>query len=140
MKPAFALALAGLLVLTVGVSPVAAQDTIDVKASNNARLSDGGYSVTIELKIRCPRGYRVLEALTYVVQQDNAGNYNGSNYGFFSPICDGRYHRYTETVDTYEDAPPFRRGKARISTYILLESTRTGQTIQASTSTMVHLK
>jgi hypothetical protein len=106
------LLLAGLL-----AAPAAqAQDeTVSVAVDRFVEFVDKD-TVEASLTVTCSSGGVVLEAFAYVVQRDH-----NSDFGFFSPICDGAPHTFTVTIQPAE-GERFRRGRARVSALVLLES------------------
>ncbi len=73
-------------------------------------------SVLASVTVTCAPGAKVLEAFAYVVQRDQ-----NSNFGFFSPICDGSPHTSLVPIEAAE-GEVFRRGRARVSAFVLLVS------------------
>lgn len=73
-------------------------------------------TVQASLTVTCSPGEEVLEAFAYVVQRDHT-----SNFGFFNPICDGSSHTLAITI-TAAEGQGFRRGRARLSAFVLLTS------------------
>ncbi|MBD0290923.1 MAG: hypothetical protein ICV74_06675, partial [Thermoleophilia bacterium] len=90
-----------------------AQDTVDVSIGKFATFVDED---TVQAQIRVTCVGTVLEAFAYVVQRDHS-----SDFGFFNPICDGLTRSYTVTIEAAEEET-FRRGRARVSAFVLLES------------------
>jgi hypothetical protein len=73
-------------------------------------------TVQASLTVTCSPGGVVLEAFAYVVQRAH-----NSDFGFFAPICDGTPHTFEVTIQAAE-GERFRRGRARVSALVLLES------------------
>ena len=68
--------------------------------------------------VTCPTGGVVLEAFLDVTQQGNE-----SSFAFFQPVCDGTPHDFIVRAEAVDFV--FQRGKARVSTLLLLESGET---------------
>jgi hypothetical protein len=109
--------LVGVLVMLVAPQ-AAAQGTLAVKIASKATLVDGGQAVDVAVTVTCPAGGVVLEAFLYVTQQGNE-----SDFAFFQPVCDGTPHDFIVRAQAVDFV--FQRGKARVSTLLLLESGET---------------
>ena len=95
--------------------PAATAATVTAEIGKKATLVDGGAAVIVEVSVACSPGSEVLEAFVYVVQDDNTSQFAG-----IPVVCDGTLHTYTVRVRALDFV--FRKGKARASAYILLES------------------
>ncbi|MDQ3857634.1 MAG: hypothetical protein M3327_04180 [Actinomycetota bacterium] len=102
-----------LLVAAIAAPAAQAQDTVDVSIGKFATFVDED-TVQAQITVTCVG--TVLEAFAYVVQRDH-----NSDFGFFNPICDGLTRSYTVTIEAAEEET-FRRGRARVSAFVLLES------------------
>jgi hypothetical protein len=109
--------LVGVLVMLVAPQATA-QGTLAVEIAKKARLVDGGQAVDVAVTVTCPTGGVVLEAFLYVTQQGNE-----SGFAFFQPVCDGTPHDFIVRAEAVDFV--FQRGKARVSTLLLLESGET---------------
>jgi hypothetical protein len=103
---------------------------IGLLAAPAAQAQDETVSVTIErfvefvdkdtvqasLTVTCSSDGVVLEAFAYVVQRAH-----NSDFRFFAPICDGVPHTLEVSIHAAE-GERFRRGRARVSAFVLLES------------------
>jgi hypothetical protein len=105
--------LALVLVAAIAAPAAQAQDSVDVSIGKFVRFVDAD-TVQAQLTVRCVG--TVLEAFAYVVQRDH-----NSDFGFFNPICDGVTRSYTVTIEAAE-GETFRRGRARVSAFVLLDS------------------
>ncbi len=105
--------LALLLVAAIAAPAAQAQDSADVAIGKFVRFVDKD-TVQAQITVTCVG--TVLEAFAYVVQRDH-----NSDFGFFNPICDGVTRTYTVSIQAAEGAT-FRRGRARVSAYVLLDS------------------
>jgi hypothetical protein len=115
-----AVLLAGL----IAAPPARAQEeTVSVSIDRFVEFVDAG-TVEASLTVTCSSGGVVLEAFAFVVQRDH-----NSEFAFFNPICDGNPHTFTVTVQPAE-GESFRRGRARISALVLLESGATASPSQ----------
>jgi hypothetical protein len=102
------------LVVAVLAAPTAqAQDSVDVSIGRFVEFIDED-TVHVTLTVTCTG--TVLEAFAYVVQGDH-----NSDFGFFAPVCDGTAHTFTVTIEAAE-GETFRRGRARVSAFVLLDS------------------
>jgi hypothetical protein len=109
------LVLALFAVLLAAPAARAQEETVSAGIDRFVEFVDAN-SVRVPLTVTCTSGGQVLEAFAYVVQRDH-----NSDFGFFGPICDGSPHTFVVTVQAAE-GDTFRRGRARVSAYILLVS------------------
>ena len=121
-----------LVAASVGVAQRPTQLSADF--AKTGTLVDGGQAVDLRVTVRCPSGYRVLEAFAYVTQDGNQSQFAG-----IPVVCDGKRHTFTVRVRAFDDAP-FRKGAARASGYVLVEDPQTGATQQVSPTGVVKLK
>ena len=127
------------LILVAAVAAVlapaaAAQEktTLQAQFAKQGALVEGGLAVDVRVTVRCPAGYRVLEAFAYVTQDGNQ-----SQFAPIPVVCDGKRHTYTVRVRGFE---PFHRGTARASGYILVENPETGATQSVSPTAEIKLR
>ena len=109
MRLILVLLVAALLVPTAAQ----AQDTVNVSIGRFVEFVDEDTAIAT-VTVTCTG--TVLEAFAYVVQGDH-----NSDFGFFGPICDGSPHTFQITIHASE-GETFRRGRARVSAFVLLES------------------
>ena len=107
-----AVLLAGLIAVPAAQ---AQEETVSVTVDRFVEFVDAD-TVGVSLTVTCSSGGVVLEAFAYVVQRKH-----NSESAFFTPTCDGNAHTFTLTVQAAE-GESFRRGRARVSPFILLES------------------
>ncbi len=112
MRWFFALLLAALLGAPLAQ---AQEETVSVSIARFVEFVDED-TVRASVTVTCAPGSEVLEAFAYVVQRDH-----NSEFGFFNPICDGSAHAFPVTIQAAE-GQAFRRGKARVSAYVLFVS------------------
>ena len=93
----------------------AQEETVSVDIGRFVEFVDGD-TVQASVTVTCTSGGIVLEAFAYVVQRDH-----NSDFGFFGPVCDGTPHTFTVTIQASE-GEAFKRGRARVSAFVLLES------------------
>jgi hypothetical protein len=106
--------LLALLATAAIVAPAAqAQDSVSVSIGRFVEFVD---SDTVQAQVTVTCEGTILESFAYVVQRDR-----NSDFGFFGPICDGVTRTYAVTIQAAE-GETFRRGRARVSTLVLLES------------------
>jgi hypothetical protein len=102
-------------VLLAAPAARAQEETVSAGIGRFVEFVDAN-TVGVPLTVTCTSGGQVLEAFAYVVQRDH-----NSDFGFFGPICDGSPHTFVVTVQAAE-GETFRRGRARVSAFILLVS------------------
>jgi hypothetical protein len=105
-----------------------------VKLKRKATLVDQGAAVIVDLKAACDPGLEVLEAHVSVSQEGVA-----SDFGRFTPVCDGRKHRFQVRVSAFEGSA-FRTGKAFASAFVLVQDPDTGETAQAQDSRQIRIR
>jgi hypothetical protein len=86
-----------------------------VKIARNGALLDGGDAILIEARTRCASDYVVVMNNLYV-DQDEIDNEQGS----LNVICDGRWHRSTVRVESFEGT--FEAGEVRVVADITVDS------------------
>jgi hypothetical protein len=101
-----------------------AGEVIKVQLKHNAFLVDNGNAVGVTVTIKCAPVGEVIEAIVYVIQDDE--EYNESQWGGVPVICDNRTHKHVALAPAYEDMP-FHSGKATATVFIVLENHETGE-------------
>ncbi len=104
-----------LAVLLAAPEARAQEGTLSVSIGRFVEFVDED-SVLASVTVTCAPGAEVLEAFAYVVRRDES-----SDFGFFNPICDGSPHTFLVPIEAAE-GHVFRRGRARVSAYVLLVS------------------
>ena len=105
--------LALLLAAAIAAPAAQAQDSVEASIGKFVTLVDED-TAQAQITVRCVG--TVLEAFAYIVHRDH-----NSKFGSFNPICDGVTRTYTVTIQAAE-GETFRRGRARVSAFVLLES------------------
>src|SRR5688572_27138743 len=97
---------------------------VSVKLKRQATLVDQGQAAVVDVQAACDAGLEVLEAFVSVsVSQEGVA----SDFGFFTPVCDGKKHRFQVRVRAFEGSA-FRTGDAFASAFVLVQDTETGET------------
>ena len=107
-----AVLLAGLIAVPAAQAQA---ETVSVTVDRFVEFVDAD-TVEVSLTVTCSSAGVVLEAFAYVVQRDH-----NSEFAFFNPTCDGNAHTFIVSVEAGE-GERFRRGRARVSAFVLLES------------------
>jgi hypothetical protein len=118
------------LIAAIALVPPAqgASRPVSVKLKRQATLVDQGQAVVVDVQAACDAGLEVLEAFASVSQEGVA-----SDFGFFTPVCDGKKHRFQVRVLAFEGSA-FRTGDAFASAFVLVLDPGTGETAQAQDS------
>jgi hypothetical protein len=70
---------------------------VSVKLKRQATLVDQGQAVVVDVPAACGAGLEVLEGFVSVNQEGVA-----SEFEFFTPVCDGKKHRFQVRVRAFE--------------------------------------
>jgi hypothetical protein len=124
-----------LLMFGLWGSIAAASESLSAKIKPQATLEDKGQVVRVVLNVRCPSGYDPLEAFVYVTQEGNE-----SDFAFFPLTCNDKVQKVKVRVPIFPDNPPFHRGAAQVSGYVLLENPTTGDSLSISPVRIVKLR
>ena len=131
-----AMILVSLVAVVAWAAPAGAAPTIASRPASQGVLLSGGSTVQFQVRAVCPEGYQVLESFAYITQ---TGLQNvESDFGFFTPTCNGRWQSFTVTV-TSLDEQRFQPGAARANTYFLVEDPDTSETLTTSESRRIRL-
>jgi hypothetical protein len=106
---------------------------VSVKLKRQATLVDQGQAVVVDVQAACDAGLEVLEAHVSVSQEGVA-----SDFGRFTPVCDGKNHRFQVRVPAFEGSA-FRPGDAFASAFVLVQDPETGETAQAQDSRRIRI-
>jgi hypothetical protein len=125
------------LASTVAAAPAQARRPVPVvvDVAPEARLVDGGRAALLRVKVRCPSGFRVLEAFAYLTQ---AGNQ--SDFGGLPATCDGKPHLFTVRVSSFQGEPAFRPGRAVGTGFLLIVHRATGKSRQGDDTQPLRLR
>jgi hypothetical protein len=124
--------------LVVGLSPrtVHAREALTVKIQPHATLLEAGQAVEVTVKVACDAASgTVLEAFMYVVQDGNQ-----SSFAALPVVCDGKQRLSRVRVAMFPDSPPFQRGPALASAYILLLDPATGATVSGGDTGAIKIR
>ena len=108
----------------------AAIAALSASVGKKAQLVDNGAGVMVEVTVTCPAGSQILESFVYVVQDGNT-----SPWSHIPVVCDGVRRTYDVRVRAEEFV--FRKGKARVSGYVLLT---TGESVSPTREVKIHKK
>jgi hypothetical protein len=86
---------------------------VPVRLSPAGRILQGGELARVRLRTTCPSGWEPLEAFAYLTQDGNT-----SQFGSFTPVCDGLARTYTVDVAAMDVA--FHPGESTGTAYVLL--------------------
>jgi hypothetical protein len=89
--------------------------------------------VVVGVKAACDPGLEVLDSFVTVSQEGVA-----SDFGFFTPVCDGTKQRFHVRVSAFEGSA-FRTGKAFASAFVLVQDPETGETAQSQDSRRIRI-
>jgi hypothetical protein len=106
---------------------------VSVKLKRQATLVDQGQAVVVDVPAACGAGFEVLEGFVSVNQEGVA-----SEFEFFTPVCDGKKHRFQVRVRAFEGSA-FRTGDAFASAFVLVLDPGTGETVQAQDSRRIRI-
>jgi hypothetical protein len=134
MRRPIMLTVASLIAAIALVLPAhSASRPVSVKLKRQATLVDQGQAVVVDVQAACDAGLEVLEAFVSVSQEGVA-----SDFGFFTPVCDGKKHRFQVRVRAFEGSG-FRTGDAFASAFVLVQDPETGETAQAQDSRRIRI-
>jgi hypothetical protein len=102
-------------VLLTAPAARAQEDTVSGSIGRFVEFVDAD-TVQASITVTCSSRAEVIEAFAYVVQRDH-----NSDFVFFNPICDGSPHTFLVSIQAAE-GETFRRGRARVSAFVLLLS------------------
>ena len=119
------LALAVALVASWALAGTAAAQTVEVDVLSPAHLNKQDGSVRVRVAYRCDPWGQVQEAHVSL-SQDDQRIWGMSGLGGIT--CDGRWHRTTTIVRSFDGA--FHKGEAYASAFLLLYDPNTGETRQ----------
>ncbi len=123
---------AGLLILAA-TSASAGPPVIAMRLDPVAHIEDGGFAVRIGGHATCAAGLLLFEAFVTISQEPVSGD-----IGPFGIPCDGKWHRWRTVVPTF-DPPPYQRGEAFASGFMLAEDEEGTNQYSAGHSRQVRL-
>lgn len=134
MRSAIAALVSASLLLAAAPAGARPADDVRVHLHRMAKVDPDGF-VLGRVKVACPAGMEVLEALVTVSQDDQAI----FGEGFIAAgECDGRRHRTTFGAQSYD--APFHAGEAYVSAYLLVVDPATDETLSAGDTRIIRLR
>jgi hypothetical protein len=135
MRKSILLTAVGLIVAISLVLPAqGGSEPASVKLKRNAALVDQGAAVVVDVTASCDPDLVVLESFVTVSQEGV-----DSNFGFFTPVCDGTKQQFQVRVSAFEGSA-FSTGDAFASAFMLVQDPDTGETAQAQDSRRIRIR